>query len=85
MMDEVTIYERVFPALGQDQADAEIAEVGRLGGEGGVIVMNPEGEPAFSMNTSGMYRGFVSSTASAQVAIYADEWQSEDAQEEPEE
>jgi beta-aspartyl-peptidase (threonine type) len=47
--------------------------------------MNPEGEPAFSMNTSGMYRGFVSSTASAQVAIYADEWQSEDAQEEPEE
>jgi beta-aspartyl-peptidase (threonine type) len=85
MMDEVTIYERVFPALGQTQADAEIAEVGRLGGEGGVIVMNPEGEPAFSMNTSGMYRGFVSSTAPAQVAIYADEWQSEDAQEEPEE
>ena len=59
--------------IGQEQADAEIGQVGALGGEGGVIVMNLEGRPIFSMNTSGMYRGFVSATAPAQVAIYGDE------------
>lgn len=60
-------------APGQGQADAEIEEVGALGGEGGVIVMNREGRPAFAMNTSGMYRGAVSSSEPARVAIYGDE------------
>ncbi|WP_292050606.1 MULTISPECIES: isoaspartyl peptidase/L-asparaginase family protein [unclassified Brevundimonas] len=54
-------------------ADAEIAEVGRLGGDGGVIAVAPDGTIAFSMNTSGMYRGAVSSHAQPRVAIYADE------------
>lgn len=57
----------------QDAADAEIAEVGRLGGDGGVIAVAPDGTVAFSMNTSGMYRGTVSSRSAARVAIYADE------------
>ena len=65
----------VVPAhpLGQAQAEAEIAEVGALGGEGGVIVMNRDGQPVFAMNTSGMYRGAISSGHPAQVAIYGDE------------
>ncbi|MBU1324617.1 MAG: isoaspartyl peptidase/L-asparaginase [Alphaproteobacteria bacterium] len=54
-------------------ASAEIREVGELGGEGGVIVMTRSGEPWFEMNTSGMYRGAVSSDQPAWVAIYADE------------
>ena len=54
-------------------ADAEIAEVGAIGGDGGVIVMGKDGVHAFSMNTSGMYRGAVSSSEPARVAIYADE------------
>ncbi|MDP3378831.1 MAG: isoaspartyl peptidase/L-asparaginase [Brevundimonas sp.] len=54
-------------------ASAEIREVGELGGEGGVIVMTRSGEPWFEMNTSGMYRGAVSSTEPAWVAIYADD------------
>ncbi len=54
-------------------ASAEIREVGELGGEGGVIVMTRSGEPWFEMNTSGMYRGRVSATSPAEVAIYADE------------
>ncbi|MDQ8028166.1 MAG: isoaspartyl peptidase/L-asparaginase [Brevundimonas sp.] len=58
---------------GQLQAREEIEEVGALGGEGGVIVMNREGRPAFAVNTSGMYRGLVSSDESAAVAIYGDE------------
>lgn len=51
----------------------EIAEVGTLGGEGGVIVLGAGGEPVFAMNTSGMYRGAVSSNQRARVAIYGDE------------
>lgn len=57
----------------QQAADAEIAEVGRLGGDGGVIAVAPDGTVAFSMNTSGMYRATVSSQSAARVAIYADE------------
>jgi beta-aspartyl-peptidase (threonine type) len=57
----------------QAAAEAEIADVGSIGGDGGVIVMSPDGAPAFAMNTSGMYRGSVSSAAPAAVAIYADE------------
>ena len=57
----------------QTAADAEIADVGSIRGDGGVIVMGLDGEPAFAMNTSGMYRGAVSSSELARVAIYGDE------------
>lgn len=57
----------------QTAADAEIENVGSIGGDGGVIVMGLTGTPAFAMNTSGMYRGSVSSTDPAEVAIYGDE------------
>ncbi|MDI1282681.1 isoaspartyl peptidase/L-asparaginase [Brevundimonas sp.] len=57
----------------QAAAEAEIADVGSLGGDGGVIVMGLDGTPAFAMNTSGMYRGAVSAEAPARVAIYGDE------------
>ncbi|RYG16469.1 MAG: isoaspartyl peptidase/L-asparaginase, partial [Caulobacteraceae bacterium] len=60
-------------ATAQAAADTEIADVGSIGGDGGVIVMGRNGTPAFAMNTSGMYRGSVSSTAPAAVAIYGDE------------
>lgn len=57
----------------QTAADAEIADVGSIRGDGGVIVMGLDGQPAFAMNTSGMYRGAVSSSEPARVAIYGDE------------
>ena len=60
-------------APGYGAASQEIEQVGALGGEGGVIVMNREGRPTFAMNSSGMYRGAVSSREPAQVAIYGDE------------
>ena len=56
-----------------EAAHYELAEVKQLGGEGGVIIMGQDGTPALAMNTSGMYRGTVSSGMPAQVAIYADE------------
>lgn len=59
--------------IGFPEAQAQIDEVGALGGSGGVIVMNRTGWPHFVMNTSGMYRGAVSAVEPAAVAIYGDE------------
>ncbi|MBB5744738.1 isoaspartyl peptidase/L-asparaginase family protein [Brevundimonas variabilis] len=57
----------------QAAADAEIADVASIGGDGGVIVMGRDGRVAFSMNTSGMYRGRVAPGEPISVAIYGDE------------
>ncbi len=59
----------------QAALDDTIADIGSLGGDGGLIGMDAAGRPAFSMNTSGMYRGWVSSQLGATTAIYADERQ----------
>ena len=53
-------------------ADKVIADVGSLGGSGGVIVVTPEGDAAWAFNTPGMYRGLASAEG-RRVAIYADE------------
>lgn len=60
-------------ATAQAAAEAEIAEVGAIGGDGGVIVMGRDGTVGFAMNTSGMYRGRVAADRPAAVAIYGDE------------
>ena len=62
-----------LPLPGSIATRAEVAEVGALGGEGGVILMTRGGQAFFAMNSSGMYRGAVSSTSPAAVAIYGDE------------
>ena len=62
--------------LGESVGDAArtvIAEVGAIGGAGGVIAMAPGGDATWAFNTSGMYRGSVASDTTARVAIYADE------------
>lgn len=55
----------------QAAADATIADIDSIGGDGGLIVMDGSGRVAFSMNTSGMYRGWVTSTVPAGTAIYS--------------
>jgi beta-aspartyl-peptidase (threonine type) len=57
----------------QPAADAVIAELGALGGEGGVIVAAPDGTTAFAFNTPGMYRGRADSSGMREVAIFAGE------------
>ncbi|TPW03204.1 MAG: beta-aspartyl-peptidase (threonine type) [bacterium] len=57
----------------QAAARAEVDDALSLGGSGGVIVMDVHGRPSFAMTTSGMYRGSISSEATAGVAIYGDE------------
>lgn len=57
----------------QDIADAVMAEVKELGGDGGVILVTPDGEAIFSFNTTGMYRGRATSTGVNEVAIFGGE------------
>jgi beta-aspartyl-peptidase (threonine type) len=45
----------------------------RLGGQGGVIAVAPDGEMAWSFNTSGMYRARVSHDQPMVVGIYKDD------------
>jgi len=61
---------------GQDAKAAAtdtIADMGSIGGDGGVIVLDGQGNIAFAMNSSGMYRGWVTSTTPAATAIYSNE------------
>lgn len=56
----------------QNALDGVLAEIGELGGTGGLIAVAPDGEAAWGFTTPGMYRG----TASAdgmKVAIYDEE------------
>ena len=57
----------------QAAASATIADIGDIGGDGGVIAMDGKGHIAFAMNSSGMYRGWVTSSAAAATAIYSSE------------
>ncbi|HEX7236264.1 MAG TPA: isoaspartyl peptidase/L-asparaginase [Gammaproteobacteria bacterium] len=60
-------------ASAQEAADATIADIGSIGGDGGLVVMDGSGRIAFSMNTSGMYRGWATSGVPAGTAIYSNE------------
>ncbi|MET1113238.1 MAG: isoaspartyl peptidase/L-asparaginase [Allosphingosinicella sp.] len=53
-------------------ADKVIADVGSLGGSGGVILVTPQGDAGWAFNTPGMYRGMASAEG-RRVAFYADE------------
>lgn len=60
--------EKIVPA-----ASAVMAEVKAMGGDGGVIVIAPDGQIGWSFNTPGMYRGGRDFTGRQVVAIYGDE------------
>ena len=57
----------------QQIADDVIAELGALGGDGGIIYATPSGQAGYSFNTAGMYRGRATSEGEQSVAIYGDE------------
>jgi L-asparaginase / beta-aspartyl-peptidase len=70
---EICARMRLGGAALQEAADAVMAEVKAMGGDGGVIVVAPDGQTGFSFNTPGMYRGRVASDGMREVAIYSDE------------
>jgi beta-aspartyl-peptidase (threonine type) len=57
----------------QAAGDAVLAETQALGGVGGVILADPDGEIGWSFTTSGLYRGRASGDGARMVAIYGDE------------
>lgn len=57
----------------QEIADGVMADVKQLGGDGGVILVTPEGHAIFSFNTTGMYRGRATSAGVREVAIFGGE------------
>jgi beta-aspartyl-peptidase (threonine type) len=57
----------------QTLANDVMDEVAELGGDGGVILVTPEGHAIFSFNTSGMYRGRATSDGVNEVAIFGGE------------
>jgi beta-aspartyl-peptidase (threonine type) len=67
---EICVRLRAGGESGQASADAVMADVAALGGDGGVIVMTPAGEAIFSFNTTGMYRGRANSAGMREVAIF---------------
>ena len=55
----------------QTAADAVLADVKSLGGDGGVIVVTPKGEQVFSFNSKGMYRAMADSKR-RKIALYSE-------------
>ncbi|MCM8558172.1 isoaspartyl peptidase/L-asparaginase family protein [Sphingomicrobium sediminis] len=54
----------------QKALDDVLAEIGDMGGAGGLIAVTPEGQAAWSFTTPGMYRGRVGSDGGRQVAVF---------------
>ena len=58
----------------QAAADEVIQKkLGAMKGQGGVIALGPDGQVAWSFNTSGMYRARLSEGGKPQISIYKDE------------
>jgi len=73
MADEGATAESIRTEEAQYIADAVMADVASLGGDGGVILVTPEGHAIFSFNTTGMYRGRATSEGVREVAIFGGE------------
>ena len=59
-----------------DAAGAVVAELGRLGGSGGVVAVSSDGAVALPFNCSGMYRGYVKTDGIVYTAIYDEAYRS---------
>lgn len=56
-----------------EATQAVLGEVGVLGGVGGIIAVDAQGNLTHAFNTKGLYRGFADHTGRAEVAIFTDE------------
>ncbi len=53
-----------------DAAANVIAKIGKMGGDGGMIALDKDGNMAMPFNTAGMYRGTITESGEIEVAIY---------------
>lgn len=70
---EICARMRLAGESAQAASDHVIKQLGLIGGEGGVILVTPHGDAAFSFNSEGMYRGVAKAGGAKIVAIYRDE------------
>ncbi|SER55064.1 beta-aspartyl-peptidase (threonine type) [Nitrosomonas sp. Nm51] len=54
-----------------EAADHTLAEIAAIGGEGGLIVLNTQGDYAMRFNTSGMFRGVIGCDGIARVGVFS--------------
>jgi len=54
----------------EEAANQVIESIGKLGGSGGFIALDRNGEIAMPFNSSGMFRGFIQEKDKPQVFIY---------------
>lgn len=54
----------------QEAAKQVIEEIGKMGGDGGIISLDKSGKVAMEFNTSGMYRGCVDENGKIEIYIY---------------
>jgi beta-aspartyl-peptidase (threonine type) len=54
----------------QEAGRIVIEKVGRLGGDGGLIALDKNGNIAMPFNTEGMYRGAVTRDGKIEIEIY---------------
>jgi L-asparaginase / beta-aspartyl-peptidase len=51
-------------------SETVVADLGRIGGSGGIIAVDAAGNVALPFNCSGMYRGVIGADGIARTAIY---------------
>lgn len=60
-----------YKNLSSKQAGEEvIKKIGQLGGDGGMIVLDKNGQASFPFNTTGMYRGSITQSGKITIEIY---------------
>jgi beta-aspartyl-peptidase (threonine type) len=60
-------------SLAQAAEEVIINQLGRMGGDGGVIAMDKTGVPVMVFNTNGMYRGYLDRNGQCITKIFKDE------------
>lgn len=60
-----------YKKLSSKQAgDEVIKKIGQLGGDGGMIILDKNGQASFPFNTAGMYRGSITQSGKITIEIY---------------
>jgi len=63
-----------YKGLSLEQAAQEaITKMGKMGGFGGVIALDRQGNIAMPFNTNGMYRGYINSKGNIEIQIFSDQ------------
>jgi beta-aspartyl-peptidase (threonine type) len=68
---EICARVRLKGEMPERAAAAALADVLKLGGQGGVIFVSPDGKAGWRFNTPGMYRGMATENV-RKVALYSD-------------